>query len=103
MHRVPATSPELSVGSFMAAALIDRLLHHCHIVNIRGNSYRMREHQALLRPGSEESREGDRSCPLADQRRFSTNRRLDASTESESVQFSIAKSAQFSVAIDSTL
>lgn len=23
----------------MAAALIDRLLHHCHIVNIRGNSY----------------------------------------------------------------
>ena len=33
----------------MAAALIDRLLHHCHIVNIRGNSYRMRAHQDLLR------------------------------------------------------
>ena len=33
----------------MAAALIDRLLHHCHIVNIRGNSYRMRAHQGLLR------------------------------------------------------
>ena len=31
----------------MAAALIDRLLHHCHIVNIRGNSYRMREHRDL--------------------------------------------------------
>ena len=31
----------------MAGALIDRLVHHCHIVNIRGNSYRMREHQAL--------------------------------------------------------
>ena len=31
----------------MAAALLDRLLHHCHIVNIRGNSYRMREHQDL--------------------------------------------------------
>ena len=31
----------------MAVALIDRLLHHCHIVNIRGNSYRMREHQHL--------------------------------------------------------
>ena len=28
----------------MAAALIDRLLHHCHIVNIRGSSYRMRKH-----------------------------------------------------------
>ena len=33
----------------MAAALIDRLLHHCHIVNIRGNSYRMRAHRDLLR------------------------------------------------------
>ena len=31
----------------MAAALIDRLLHHCHIVNIRGNSYRMRHHTEL--------------------------------------------------------
>ena len=31
----------------MAAALIDRLLHHCHIVNIRGNSYRMRQHADL--------------------------------------------------------
>lgn len=31
----------------MAAALIDRLLHHCHIVNIRGNSYRMRLHTEL--------------------------------------------------------
>ena len=28
----------------MAAALIDRLLHHCHIVNIRASSYRMRKH-----------------------------------------------------------
>ena len=37
----------------MAAALIDRLLHHCHIVKIRGNSYRMREHQNLMRPASE--------------------------------------------------
>ena len=31
----------------MAAALIDRLLHHCHIVNIYGNSYRVRDHRAL--------------------------------------------------------
>lgn len=33
----------------MAAALIDRLLHHCHIINIRGNSYRMRQHTELWR------------------------------------------------------
>ena len=31
----------------MAAALIDRLVHHCHLVNIRGNSYRMRHHAEL--------------------------------------------------------
>ena len=31
----------------MAAALLDRLLHHCHIVNIRGNSYRMRDRGEL--------------------------------------------------------
>lgn len=31
----------------MAAALIDRVLHHCHLVNIRGNSFRMRDHAAL--------------------------------------------------------
>ena len=28
----------------MAAALIDRLVHHCYIVNMRASSYRMREH-----------------------------------------------------------
>ncbi len=33
----------------MASALIDRLVHHCHIVNIRGNSYRMRHHADLQR------------------------------------------------------
>ena len=33
----------------MAAALIDRLAHHCHIVNIRGNSYRLRQHTELAR------------------------------------------------------
>jgi DNA replication protein DnaC len=41
----------------MAAALIDRLMHHCHVVNIRGNSYRMREHTDLrlaLRPGADD-------------------------------------------------
>jgi DNA replication protein DnaC len=41
----------------MAAALIDRLMHHCHVVNIRGNSYRMREH-ADLRLGLQPSSDG---------------------------------------------
>jgi len=27
----------------LANAVLDRLLHHCHVVNIRGNSYRLKE------------------------------------------------------------
>ena len=50
---------EIFGDEVMAAALIDRLLHHCHIVNIRGNSYRMRQHtelwQALQPPSSDEN------------------------------------------------
>jgi len=41
---------EVFSDDVMASALIDRLVHHCHIVNIRGNSYRMRHHAALA-PG----------------------------------------------------
>ena len=45
---------EILGDEVMAAALIDRVLHHCHVVNIRGNSYRMRHHTELyktLNPG----------------------------------------------------
>jgi len=27
----------------LATAVLDRLLHHSHVVNIRGNSYRLKE------------------------------------------------------------
>jgi len=40
---------EILGDDVMAAALIDRVLHHCHLVNIRGNSYRMRQHTDLYR------------------------------------------------------
>jgi DNA replication protein DnaC len=40
---------EIFGDEIMAAALIDRLVHHCHIVNIRGNSYRLRQHTELQR------------------------------------------------------
>jgi DNA replication protein DnaC len=40
---------EVMGDEVMAAALIDRVLHHCHLVNIRGNSYRMRQHTDLYR------------------------------------------------------
>jgi DNA replication protein DnaC len=38
---------EILGDDVMASALIDRLVHHCHILNIRGNSYRMRHHTDL--------------------------------------------------------
>jgi DNA replication protein DnaC len=38
---------EIFGDEVMAAALIDRLVHHCHLVTIRGNSYRLREHTEL--------------------------------------------------------
>src|SRR5258706_9639612 len=44
---------EILGDEVIAAALVDRLMHHCHVVNIRGNGYRMREHTDLcqaLRP-----------------------------------------------------
>ena len=43
---------EILGDEVMAAALIDRLMHHCHVVNIRGNSYRMREHTDLWQRSS---------------------------------------------------
>lgn len=36
--------------SVAAAAILDRLLHHCHIVNIKGNSYRLRQYPGLSLP-----------------------------------------------------
>ena len=53
----------------MAAALIDRLLHHCHVVNIRGNSYRMREHTDLLRAISPRAHDARASKPKRRPRR----------------------------------
>jgi DNA replication protein DnaC len=41
---------EVFGDAVVAAALLDRLLHHCHIVNIRGNSYRLRDYPGLTLP-----------------------------------------------------
>jgi len=56
----------------MAGALIDRLLHHCHIVNIRGNSYRMRHHQDLWRSLSAPAAEDENNTPQRTRRRRET-------------------------------
>ncbi|MFT5387579.1 MAG: DNA replication protein DnaC, partial [Candidatus Omnitrophota bacterium] len=30
----------------IATAILDRLLHHCHVINIKGNSYRLKEYKS---------------------------------------------------------
>ncbi len=60
------TSLELNIAELCELIGVQRhtteqypdVLHHCHIVNIRGNSYRMRAHQDLFRPAPEDRREG---------------------------------------------
>src|SRR5277367_5404291 len=76
----------------MAAALIDRLMHHCHVANIRGNSYRMREHTDLwhaIQPKADEQ-------PASRQ----TRKREAESCYLISVQFSGATNEQFPPGID---
>ena len=41
---------EVFGDTVVAAAMLDRLLHHCHIVNIKGNSYRLRSFPGLTLP-----------------------------------------------------
>jgi len=33
----------------MTTALLDRLLHHCHVLNIKGRSYRLRDLEKLMK------------------------------------------------------
>ncbi len=42
--------PEVLAGDeVMATALLDRLLHHCHVLNIKGRSYRLRDLERLMK------------------------------------------------------
>jgi DNA replication protein DnaC len=42
--------PEVLAGDeVMATAILDRLLHRCHVLNIRGRSYRLRELEKLMK------------------------------------------------------
>ena len=55
-HQQPSPTPARALSEkeqdevfdiLCSQRFVDRLLHHCHIVNIRGNSYRMRHHTEL--------------------------------------------------------
>ena len=40
--------PEMLAGDeVLATAILDRLLHHCHVVNIDGRSFRLRDMEKL--------------------------------------------------------
>lgn len=42
--------PEMLAGDeAMTAAILDRLLHRCHVINIKGRSYRLKELQTLFK------------------------------------------------------
>jgi DNA replication protein DnaC len=42
--------PEILAGDeVMTTALLDRLLHHCHVLNIKCRSYRLKEHETMLK------------------------------------------------------
>jgi DNA replication protein DnaC len=42
--------PEVLAGDeVMATAILDRLLHRCHVLNIRGRSYRLRDLEKLMK------------------------------------------------------
>jgi DNA replication protein DnaC len=42
--------PEVLAGDeVMATAILDRLLHRCHVLNIRGRSYRLKELEKLMK------------------------------------------------------
>lgn len=66
---------EIFGDEVMAAALIDRLLHHCHIVNIRGNSFRMRQHTELWKQ-LHQLPEGDSASASSPKRRTSKKKEL---------------------------
>ena len=82
---------EILHDEVMAAALLDRLLHRCHIVNIRGNSFRMRRHMELSRAihpiasraaDAEKARKGGESwavavCAIFDARKCAISMPID--------------------------
>ncbi len=44
--------PELFGGSIVANAILNRLLHHCHVFNITGRSYRTKDFIEIEEHGS---------------------------------------------------
>jgi DNA replication protein DnaC len=55
---------EIFGDNVIAAALLDRLLHHAIVVEIEGNSYRLREHAELVPESMKESHQDATQTPV---------------------------------------
>ena len=89
---------EIFGDDLMAGALIDRLLHHCHIVNIRGNSYRMRNHQDLWSRLHSPADQGE--DPQPKRTRGAGRPRRPEARHPPGVRFSPARTVRFSTGVD---
>lgn len=47
---LPTWAEQFGGDSVVAAAILDRLLDRAAVINIKGSSWRLREHQALTQP-----------------------------------------------------
>ena len=84
----------------MAAALIDRLLHHCHIVNIRASSYRMRKHIDLSKILHSPPAQPSPLPPREREQEQRRSRRTRGSSPPPGVTFSPATFVTFSTGVD---
>ena len=48
---------EVFTGQIAATAILDRLIHHCHVLNITGDSFRVKGNDFIANKGMEVSHE----------------------------------------------
>lgn len=55
---------ELFTGQLAVTAILDRVLHHCHVLSITGDSYRVKgsKHSVKKVPASDISQTGEQTC-----------------------------------------
>ena len=122
-NRPVEESDEVFGDQVVAAAILDRLLHHSHVVTIRGDSYRLREKRrsGLFRPQTRRSEGKSRNSPtginyrrqptqpitktMSKQRhrrrsQGGTTPETRPQTESGVAQFSVSEVAQFWMSVD---
>jgi hypothetical protein len=74
--------------AIVATAILDRLLHHSHVITIRGDSYRLRR---SLRPALEQNDRGQFFASPGGQFRVPLDRALTAIFQSNAEVLALAK------------